>query len=205
MPCLLLFMKENNNMTLINGFTIRTTPEGESVYSNILLNGGSIHVNQHRLPITEDLFGSFWKQEITDRNGIKQTFLAGLERNFLPKIFPAYLDWAEEVLAPNGEWVPDKDYHEPVVALVLLKAKCKTNLRCPMSHNYWRKWVEAGSLRSDQTTIVKDQLRKDYPRDYNFCMEKDQYNFPMENLCLIGLVSLNDPPKRFVAHSVTKC
>jgi len=26
----------------------------------------------------------------------------------------------------------------------------------------------------------------------------------MENLCLVGLVSLNDPPKRFVAHSVTK-
>ena len=46
---------------------------------------------------------------------------------------------------------------------------------------------------------------KDYPRDFNFCMEKDKYNFPMENLCLIGLVSLNDPPKRFVAHSVTKC
>ena len=36
-------------------------------------------------------------------------------------------------------------------------------------------------------------------------MEKDKYNFPMENLCLIGLVSLNDPPKRFVSHSVSKC
>ena len=36
-------------------------------------------------------------------------------------------------------------------------------------------------------------------------MEKDKYNFPMENLCLIGLISLNDPPKRFVSHSVTKC
>jgi len=35
-------------------------------------------------------------------------------------------------------------------------------------------------------------------------MEKDKYNFPMDGLCLIGLVSLNDPPKRFVAHSVTK-
>ncbi len=27
----------------------------------------------------------------------------------------------------------------------------------------------------------------------------------MKDLCLIGLISLNDPPKRFVAHSVTKC
>jgi sodium/potassium-transporting ATPase subunit alpha len=27
----------------------------------------------------------------------------------------------------------------------------------------------------------------------------------MENLCLVGLVSLNDPPKRFVSHSVIKC
>lgn len=44
-----------------------------------------------------------------------------------------------------------------------------------------------------------------YPKDYKFNMEKDKYNFPMEGLCLVGLVSLNDPPKRFVAHSVTKC
>jgi sodium/potassium-transporting ATPase subunit alpha len=36
-------------------------------------------------------------------------------------------------------------------------------------------------------------------------MDKDKNNFPMDNLCLVGLVSLNDPPKRFVAHSVTKC
>ena len=36
-------------------------------------------------------------------------------------------------------------------------------------------------------------------------MEKDKYNFPMEDLCLIGLISLNDPPKKFVSHSVSKC
>ena len=46
---------------------------------------------------------------------------------------------------------------------------------------------------------------KDYPRNFDFNMQKDSYNFPMQNLCLIGLISLNDPPKRFVAHSVTKC
>lgn len=46
---------------------------------------------------------------------------------------------------------------------------------------------------------------KEYPRNYNFCMDKDGYNFPMNGLCLIGLVSLNDPPKRFVSHSVSKC
>ena len=44
-----------------------------------------------------------------------------------------------------------------------------------------------------------------YPKSYKFCMENDKYNFPMNDLCLIGLVSLNDPPKKYAAHSVTKC
>jgi len=153
-------------MNMINGFTIRTTPNGENVYSGILLNGGGIPVNHHRLPITEELFGPY-ETETIDRNNYEQTFLKGLNRNFLPKAFPTYLDWAEEILHPSGQWIPDKDFHEPITAIVLLKAKCKTNLRCPMSHNYWRKWMEASSLRNDQTTILKEQLRKDYPRDYD--------------------------------------
>mgnify|MGYP000863814346 FL=1 len=36
-------------------------------------------------------------------------------------------------------------------------------------------------------------------------MQKDQYNFPMQDLCFIGIVSLNDPPRKYVDYSVTKC
>lgn len=154
------------NTGIIKGFTIRTTPNGENVYSSILLNGGGIPVNQHRLPITEDLFGPY-ESEIINRNGFDQTFLKDLKRNFLPKAFPIFLDWVEEILHPNGQWIPDKNYHEPITTMVLLKAKCKTNLRCPMSYNYWRKWMEAGNMRNDQTTILKEQLREEYPRDYD--------------------------------------
>lgn len=36
-------------------------------------------------------------------------------------------------------------------------------------------------------------------------MKKDSYNFPMENLVFIGLVSLNDPPRMYVDYSVDVC
>jgi len=36
-------------------------------------------------------------------------------------------------------------------------------------------------------------------------MQKDQYNFPMQDLCFIGIVSLNDPPRKYVDYSVVKC
>ena len=44
-----------------------------------------------------------------------------------------------------------------------------------------------------------------FPKDYVFNMQKDQYNFPMKDLCFIGIVSLNDPPRKYVDHSVIKC
>jgi sodium/potassium-transporting ATPase subunit alpha len=44
-----------------------------------------------------------------------------------------------------------------------------------------------------------------FPREYAFNFDKGAYNFPMENLCFVGLVSLNDPPRVFVDHSVDKC
>ena len=45
----------------------------------------------------------------------------------------------------------------------------------------------------------------EYPKDFKFNMKKGEYNFPMENLCFIGLVSLNDPPRMYVDYSVDKC
>lgn len=36
-------------------------------------------------------------------------------------------------------------------------------------------------------------------------MQKDLYNFPMQDLCFIGIASLNDPPRKYVDYSVVKC
>jgi len=44
-----------------------------------------------------------------------------------------------------------------------------------------------------------------FPKDFKFNMQKDQYNFPMQDLCFIGIVSLNDPPRKYVDYSVVKC
>lgn len=149
-------------MSAINPFTIRTTPDtGETVFTNILLNGGSIPVNDHRLPITSNLFGTFGTLSV---NG--QTFLTRLERGQLPKTFPSVLDWEEEVFI-DGRWEIEKAFREPIVAMVLLKARCKTNVRCPLPRDYWRAWVKAGDLRSDETAIVKNELRAQYPRNFD--------------------------------------
>ena len=43
-----------------------------------------------------------------------------------------------------------------------------------------------------------------YPRDYKFIMKEEMKNFPMEDLTFIGLVSLNDPPRKYVDQSVLK-
>lgn len=45
----------------------------------------------------------------------------------------------------------------------------------------------------------------EYPEDFEFNMKKDDYNFPMTDLCFIGVVSLNDPPRMYVDHSVDVC
>ena len=36
-------------------------------------------------------------------------------------------------------------------------------------------------------------------------MTDQHHNFPMDDFVFVGLVSLNDPPRRFVDNSVTKC
>jgi len=44
-----------------------------------------------------------------------------------------------------------------------------------------------------------------YPSDFKFNFESGHYNFPMQDLCFVGLVSLNDPPRKYVDYSVQKC
>mgnify|MGYP002373294588 CR=1 FL=1 len=45
----------------------------------------------------------------------------------------------------------------------------------------------------------------EFPVDFNFNFDPDHYNFPMTGFCFIGLVSLNDPPWKYVDSSVKKC
>jgi sodium/potassium-transporting ATPase subunit alpha len=44
-----------------------------------------------------------------------------------------------------------------------------------------------------------------YPKDFQFNMNPDSPNFPMDNLTFVGLISLNDPPRIGVDNSVYKC
>ena len=46
---------------------------------------------------------------------------------------------------------------------------------------------------------------KEYKRDYHFIMKEEDKNYQMEGLTFIGLVSLNDPPRKYVDQSVAKC
>jgi sodium/potassium-transporting ATPase subunit alpha len=45
--------------------------------------------------------------------------------------------------------------------------------------------------------------REQYPAGYNFNIEKP--NFPFNEQCFVGIVSLIDPPRDSVPYSVLKC
>lgn len=45
----------------------------------------------------------------------------------------------------------------------------------------------------------------EYPAEKAFDMDEDSGDYPMENLIFCGLMSLNDPPRMYVDHSVEKC
>jgi sodium/potassium-transporting ATPase subunit alpha len=48
--------------------------------------------------------------------------------------------------------------------------------------------------------------KEDFPIDYHFAeTQPDQYNFPLHNLCFVGLISLIDPPKATVPEAVRLC
>ena len=42
-----------------------------------------------------------------------------------------------------------------------------------------------------------------FPKGYEF--NTDQLNFPISNLCFVGLMSLIDPPRSNVPEAVSKC
>jgi len=43
-----------------------------------------------------------------------------------------------------------------------------------------------------------------YPADYEFCAD-EPVNFPLDNLCFVGLMSMIDPPRAAVPDAVSKC
>ncbi|CAG8532596.1 3994_t:CDS:2 [Paraglomus occultum] len=45
--------------------------------------------------------------------------------------------------------------------------------------------------------------RSQYPADYKF--KKEDKNYPMDNYCFLGLVSLEDPPKHGVREAIGRC
>ena len=56
-------------------------------------------------------------------------------------------------------------------------------------------------LAFSQLYLPPDQ----YPANFEYDMTDQHHNFPMDDFVFVGLVSLNDPPRRFVDNSVTKC
>ena len=56
-------------------------------------------------------------------------------------------------------------------------------------------------LAFSQLYLPPDQ----YPANFEYDMTDQRHNFPMDDFVFVGLVSLNDPPRRFVDNSVTKC
>lgn len=42
-----------------------------------------------------------------------------------------------------------------------------------------------------------------FPEDFQF--DTDEVNFPVENLCFVGLISMIDPPRAAVPDAVGKC
>ena len=42
-----------------------------------------------------------------------------------------------------------------------------------------------------------------YPQGFKF--NSDEINFPLQNLCFIGLMSMLDPPRAAVPDAVSKC
>ena len=46
-------------------------------------------------------------------------------------------------------------------------------------------------------------LPNTYAKGFKF--NTDEINFPMENLCFVGLISMIDPPRAAVPDAVSKC
>ena len=44
-----------------------------------------------------------------------------------------------------------------------------------------------------------------FPEGFNFSTDGDEPNFPLENLCFVGLMSMIDPPKATVPNAVDEC
>lgn len=153
---------------MIQAYTIRTSKQGEIVTPDIILNGGSVMLGGDRFPITENLFGAISTQTRI-RDDRQETILTGIPLLQLPAVYSSYanMDWTESLEDNDGYPSGEKDFHEPLCALVLLKARCRTNLRVPMGRFFWREWVYAGSLKSDETSKLKNQLRDEFPKDFD--------------------------------------
>ena len=44
-----------------------------------------------------------------------------------------------------------------------------------------------------------------FPEGFHFSTDGDEPNFPLENLCFVGLMSMIDPPKATVPNAVDEC
>ena len=45
----------------------------------------------------------------------------------------------------------------------------------------------------------------EFPEGFHFSTDGDEPNFPLKNLCFVGLMSMIDPPKATVPNAVDEC
>ena len=66
-------------------------------------------------------------------------------------------------------------------------------------------YLELGGLGERVLGFCHYYLPEDqYPAGYEFCAD-EPVNFPLDNLCFVGLMSMIDPPRAAVPDAVAKC
>ena len=76
--------------------------------------------------------------------------------------------------------------------------------------DYWNKKFEEANAtfgKNGERVLAFANIylkSNEYKRDSQFVMKEEEKNYPMEGLTFIGLMALNDPPRVYVDHSVSK-
>ncbi|XP_037669372.1 sodium/potassium-transporting ATPase subunit alpha-4 [Choloepus didactylus] len=72
-----------------------------------------------------------------------------------------------------------------------------------MKNNFQNAYLELGGLGERVLGFCYLNLPSNYSKGYEFNVE--EMNFPMKDLCFVGLISMIDPPRAAVPDAVSKC
>uniref|UniRef100_A0A8D2B702 Sodium/potassium-transporting ATPase subunit alpha n=1 Tax=Sciurus vulgaris TaxID=55149 RepID=A0A8D2B702_SCIVU len=72
-----------------------------------------------------------------------------------------------------------------------------------MKTSFQKAYLELGGMGERVLGFCFCNLPSSFSKGYQF--NTDEINFPMDNLCFVGLISMIDPPRAAVPHAVSKC